>query len=64
MPERSAERTGTVIIRNGVKLCAACRSLGCESIGVNPLPMFSAESSCQMALRYAMQAHARRLGVV
>lgn len=29
--------------------------------GVNPLPMFSAEASCQMALRYAMQAHVRRI---
>lgn len=29
--------------------------------GTNPLPAFSAEASCQMALRYAMQGHARRI---
>lgn len=28
---------------------------------VNPLPWFSAERRCQMALRYTMQAHVRRI---
>ncbi len=30
----------------------------------NPLPMFSAERRCQMALRYTMQAHVRRIAAL